>query len=372
MVPVAPLKPARRVPILLLLVIIFAGWWWLFGDGRQPESSLVEPRAVTARGDLAAAEKTAIEIFENASPAVVFITTIELRRGIFTLNVYELPRGTGSGFIWDQHGHIVTNYHVIEDAERVEVTLADQSTWSGRVVGVAPDQDLAVLRIEAPPEQLRPLPMGESDNLLVGQQVFAIGNPFGLDQTMTSGIVSALGREIRARTGRSIQGVVQTDAAINPGNSGGPLLDSAGRVIGINTAIYSPTEASVGIGFAVPVAVIKRVVPEVIEHGRVIRPGLGISVAHANLARRLGVEGVLIVNIRPGGPADSAGLRGTRQLAGELLLGDIITGVGGQPVHGYDELRNALEEFQVGDEVELAILREGQTFTVEVLLEEVG
>ncbi|MDZ7641393.1 MAG: trypsin-like peptidase domain-containing protein [Desulfurivibrio sp.] len=369
-----PVRPARRVPILLLLVIIFAGWWWFFADQRQPEPPPpVEPRAVTARGDLAAAERTAIEIFEAASPAVVFITTIELRRDIFSLNVYELPRGTGSGFIWDNQGHIVTNYHVIEDAERVEVTLADQSSWSGKVVGVAPDQDLAVLRIEAPAKRLAPLPMGKSDNLLVGQQVFAIGNPFGLDQTMTSGIVSALGREIKAVTGRTIQGVIQTDAAINPGNSGGPLLDSAGRLIGVNTAIYSPTEASVGIGFAVPVAVVSRVVPEIVEHGRVIRPGLGITVAHEQLARRLGVEGILIVNVQPGGPAAASNLRGTRQVGGNLLLGDIITAVNGRRVSGYNELRDVLEEdFKIGDKVELTILRKGSKMTVDVVLEEVG
>ncbi|HET97376.1 MAG TPA: trypsin-like serine protease [Desulfurivibrio alkaliphilus] len=365
-------RPARRVPILLLLLAIFGGWWWFFQDRSQPPPP-VEPRPVVARGDLAEAEKTSIEIFRSSSPAVVFITTIELRRSLFTLNVYELPRGTGSGFIWDQQGHIVTNFHVIEDANRVEVTLADQSSWPGRVVGVAPDKDLAVLRIDAPVDKLTPLPVGQSANLLVGQQVYAIGNPFGLDQTMTSGIVSALGREIRAVTGRTIQGVIQTDAAINPGNSGGPLLDSAGRLIGVNTAIYSPSGGSAGIGFAVPVDVVNRVVPEIIAHGRLIQPGLGVTVAHEQLTRRLGVaEGILIVNIRPGSAAETAGLRGTRQVAGELVLGDIIIGVAGNRVRTFDDLRNIFDRYRVGDEVELTIIRGGQPRSLWVVLEEVG
>ncbi|ADH85584.1 trypsin-like peptidase domain-containing protein [Desulfurivibrio alkaliphilus] len=363
-------KPARRVPILLLLVVIAAGWWWFFQE-REAHLPPVEPRAVTARGDLAVAEKTAIEIFQSASPAVLFITTIELRRSLFTLNIYELPRGTGSGFIWDERGHVVTNYHVIEDASRVEVTLADQTSWPGRVVGVAPDKDIAVLKIDAPPEKLAPLPVGESANLLVGQKVFAIGNPFGLDQTMTSGIVSALGREIKAVTGRTIQGVIQTDAAINPGNSGGPLLDSAGRLIGVNTAIFSPSGGSAGIGFAVPVDVVNRVVPEIIRYGRVIQPGLGITVAHEQLARRLGVDGILVVNIQPGGAAEKSGLRGSRQVGRDLILGDIIVSVAGRRVANFDDLRNVLDNFRVGDVVELMIIRDGEEKLVEVVLQEV-
>ncbi len=363
-------KPARRVPILLLLAVIVGGWWWFFHD-REESLAPVQPQPVTARGDLAEAEKTAIEIFQSASPSVIFITTTELRRSLFTPNIYELPRGSGSGFFWDDRGHVVTNYHVIEDASRVEVTLADQTSWSGEVVGVAPDKDLAVLRIDAPREKYAPLPVGESANLLVGQKVFAIGNPFGLDQTMTSGIVSALGREIEAVTGRTIQDVIQTDAAINPGNSGGPLLDSAGRLIGINTAIFSPSGGSAGIGFAVPVEAVNRVVPEIIEHGRVIQPGLGITVAHEQLARRLGVEGILIVNIQPGGAAEESGLRGSRQVGGALLLGDIIVEVEGNRVESYDDLRNVLDDFRVGDTAELKIIRDGEEKPVTVVLQEV-
>ena len=362
----------RRVSVLVVLGVILLGWWLLYRLDRKP---LTEPDAgpqpVVARGDLASEEKTAVEIFRNNSPAVVYITTIELRRNLFNLNVYEIPKGTGSGFIWDREGRIVTNYHVIEDANRVEVTLADQSVWKGVIVGVAPDKDLAVLRISAPAEKLRTLPIGESHNLLVGQKVFAIGNPFGLDQTMTSGIVSALGREIQAVTGRTIQGVIQTDAAINPGNSGGPLLDSAGRLIGVNTAIYSPSGGSAGIGFAVPVDVVNRVVPEIIRHGRVIKPGLGVSVAHDKLAQRLGIDGVLVINIEPGSSAAKSGLRGTTKEMGEVVLGDIIVAVNGRRVHTFDELRNEMEQYRVGEQVTLTVVRDGREVQLRAVLEEV-
>ncbi|MDH3393082.1 MAG: trypsin-like peptidase domain-containing protein, partial [Desulfobulbaceae bacterium] len=223
--------------ILILLMVLF-GLWWVFGRPANTIRRVEPPRAITARGDLASDEQNTIDLFRAASPSVVFITNIELRRNLFSLNVAEIPKGTGSGFVWDKMGRIVTNFHVIEDANSVEVTLADHSTWKASLVGVAADKDLAVLQIAAPAEVLSPLAVGESHNLLVGQKVFAIGNPFGLDQTITAGIVSALGREIQSVTGRTIQGVIQTDAAINPGNSGGPLLDSAGRLIGVNTAIY--------------------------------------------------------------------------------------------------------------------------------------
>jgi len=363
----------KRVSVALVLVVILAGWWLLFRSNHKPLTEPdAGPQAVVARGDLASDEKNTVEIFRNCSPAVVYITTIELRRNLFNPNVYEIPKGTGSGFIWDREGRIVTNYHVIEDANRVEVTLADQSAWKGVIVGVAPDKDLAVLRISAPAEKLRNLPIGESRNLLVGQKVFAIGNPFGLDQTMTSGIVSALGREIQAVTGRTIQGVIQTDAAINPGNSGGPLLDSAGRLIGVNTAIYSPSGGSAGIGFAVPVDVVNRVVPEIIRHGRVIKPGLGVSVAHDKLAQRLGVDGVLVINIERGSSAEKSGLRGTtRNNLGEVVLGDIIVAVNGRRVHTFDDLRNETEQYRVGEQVTLSVVRDGREVSLRAVLEEV-
>ena len=330
------------------------------------------PRAITARGDLAGDERNTIELFQATSPAVVYITSIELRRNLFSLNIYEIPKGTGSGFIWDQEGRIVTNYHVIEDANQVQVTLADNSTWKAVLVGASADKDIAVLKISAPGKTLKPILVGESANLLVGQKVFAIGNPFGLDQTITAGIVSALGREIKSANGMTIHDVIQTDAAINPGNSGGPLLDSAGRLIGVNTAIYSPDGVNAGIGFAVPVDEVNRVVTEIIKHGRLIRPGLGITVANERLVSRLGIEGVLVVQVESGSSAEKAGLRGVRRIRGEVLLGDIIVGINGKPIAGLDDLRQEMERFQVGDEVTLKIIRDGQEFQVNVILDAVG
>lgn len=327
-----------------------------------------EPRAVTARGDLADDEKNTIEIFKNTENSVVYITSIALRRSLFSLNAFEIPQGVGSGFVWDQYGRIVTNYHVISDANRIEVTMADQSRWKGVLIGVAPDKDLAVLQIDAPAHLLNPIPVGEADNLLVGQKVYAIGNPFGLDHTMTSGIISALGREIKALTGRVIKGMIQTDAAINPGNSGGPLLDSAGRLIGVNTAIHSPSGAYAGVGFAVPVEEVNRVVPRLIKHGRLIKPGIGAQLADQRLVNRLGLEGILVLSVEQGGPAHKAGLRATTQYRGNIVLGDIIVGLNGQQVFTYDQLRDELEIHRVGETVLLNILRDGNRMDLEITL----
>jgi S1-C subfamily serine protease len=299
---------------------------------------------------------------------VVYVTSTALRRGLFSLNAVEIPQGTGSGFVWDQDGRIVTNYHVISDANSVQITMADNSTWKAVLVGASPDKDIAVLQINAPKNLLHPITIGESTNLLVGQKVFAIGNPFGLDRTITSGIISALGRQIKSAGGRMIHGMIQTDAAINPGNSGGPLLDSAGRLIGINTAIYSPSGAYAGIGFAVPVAEVNRVVPELIQFGKIIRPGIGATFADENLNANLGVEGVLILAIEKNGPADKAGLRATSQYMGEIVLGDIITAVAGVKTDSYDAVRTELERFRVGDEVKLTVLRDGASLEVPVRL----
>jgi S1-C subfamily serine protease len=300
---------------------------------------------------------------------VVYITSIAVRRNLFSLNVYEIPQGTGSGFIWDKQGRIVTNFHVISDASRLEVTLADRSSWKAVLVGAAPDRDLAVLQISAPADKLRPIVLGESKDLLVGQKVFAIGNPFGLDQTLTTGIVSALGREITAVTGRTIHDVIQTDAAINPGNSGGPLLDSAGRLIGVNTAIYSPSGASSGIGFAVPVGEVNRVVPQIISKGKLIRPGLGITLANRRLTEELGLEGVMVLQVQPGSSAEKAGLRGTTQAREGLVLGDVIVAVNGKEVKDYDSLRDELERHEVGESVTLSLMRDTSTVEVGVTLE---
>ncbi len=359
-----------RVSPLVIFIILFGSGLLLY-QSFQPSLHDPDaiPRAVLARGDLAADEQNTIEVFRSAAPSVVFITSIALRRNLFSLNVYEIPRGNGSGFVWDKQGRIVTNYHVIADASRLEVTLADHTTWKAVMVGAAPDRDLAVLQISAPRDKLFPLAIGESENLLVGQKVFAIGNPFGLDQTLTTGVVSALGREIKSVTGRVISDVIQTDAAINPGNSGGPLLDSAGRLIGVNTAIYSPSGVSSGIGFAVPVHEVNRAVSQLIRHGRVIKPGLGVTLAPPNLARQFGLPGVLILNVLPGSNSKKAGLRPTRQVRGGLILGDSILAVNENQVNDFNSLRDALEQFKVGDTVTLTLLRDGVEERVFVTLE---
>jgi len=356
-------------PVLILLIA--AAVLWLVYQSWQPSlhNPDAAPRPVTARGSLADDEQNTIELFRSVSPSVVYITTIAVKHNIFSLNEYEIPQGTGSGFIWDKQGRIVTNYHVISDANRIEVTLADHSTWKGVLVGAAPDRDIAVLQISAPSEKLKPILIGESDTLQVGQKVFAIGNPFGLDQTITTGIVSALGREITSATGRTIHDVIQTDAAINPGNSGGPLLDSAGRLIGVNTAIYSPSGGSSGIGFAVPVSEVNRVVPQIIRKGRVVRPGLGVSVANRSLSRKLGVNGVLIINVQQGTTADKAGLQGTQKTPAGIILGDIITAVNDRPVKDYNELRDELERYRPGETVILTIMRDERSRKVAVPLE---
>ena len=365
----SPFRGNNPLPLLLLV----AALCYLLFHTLNPEIGQLdrnaEPRPVTARGDLANDEKNTIAVFREVSPSVVYITTIELQRNLFTLNVYEIPKGTGSGFIWDKEGRIVTNYHVIADAGRIEVTLADHSTWKAALVGAAPDRDLAVLRISAPAQKLRPIMVGESQNLLVGQKVFAIGNPFGLDQTLTTGVVSALGREIQSITNRTIHNVIQTDAAINPGNSGGPLLDSAGRLIGINTMIVSKSGSSAGVGFAVPVHEVNRVVPQIIRHGKMVRPGLGISIAPESVIRDLNLDGVLILNVASGSSAERAGLRGTKQVWGGLILGDIILGINGMRITDYNQLRDEVEKHKVGDSVTLTLLRDNRQVEVDVVLE---
>ena len=331
------------------------------------------PRAITARGDLAADETATVELFANVSPSVVYITNLVRRRSAFGFNVFEVPQGTGSGFIWDSDGYVVTNFHVIQNASSAEVRLADQTTWPARLVGIEPDKDLAVLKIDAPPASLRPIAIGRSNDLRVGQKVLAIGNPFGLDQTLTTGVISALGRHIQSVTGRTIRDVIQTDAAINPGNSGGPLLDSAGRVIGVNTAIYSPRGQGtyIGIGFAVPVDTVNLVVPELIAHGRVVRGGLGIMVARDDLARRLRIEGVLIMDV--GDEAASSGLRATRRDAvGRLVLGDVVVAINDVPVRSGNELRDELERYEVGDVVTVTVERVSEREELEVELQPIS
>jgi S1-C subfamily serine protease len=360
----------------LATACFLAGAAWRGGGGISaplvapptgPEASA--PRTVTPRGDLAEDEKSTIALFETASPSVVFVTSLAVQQEMFSLNTQEIPQGAGSGFIWDRQGHVVTNFHVIQSSDAARITLADHSNWPAKLVGLAPEKDLAVLKIDAPAGRLRALAIGSSQNLKVGQKVFAIGNPFGFDQTLTTGIISALGREIQSVGGAPIRDVIQTDAAINPGNSGGPLLDSAGRVIGVNTAIYSPSGSSSGIGFAIPVIDVQRAVPDLITYGRIQRPTLGIEVAPDSLLQRLGLEGALVFRIERGSGAARAGLRATRRDAwGRWSLGDVIVGIDGQPVHSSGDLLVALEQKKAGDAVKIDLLRDGRRRTTDVTL----
>jgi S1-C subfamily serine protease len=355
---------------LAMVALFFAKESWLGGASLNDPKAAA--RAVTPRGELMADEKSTIALFKQASPAVVNITALGVERDLFSLNQYQIPQGTGSGFVWDTTGNIITNFHVIQDADAAQVTLADQSNWKARVVGAAPDKDLAVLKIDAPASKLHPIPIGTSKDLQVGQNVFAIGNPFGLDQTLTTGVISALNREIESVTRRPIQGVIQSDAAINPGNSGGPLLDSAGRLIGVNTAIYSPSGASAGIGFAIPVDTVNRIVPELIRSGKLTRPGMGIQVADEQIAQRLGVTGVLIVDVVRGSAAARAGFQPTRREAsGRVRLGDVITAIDGKKIESPNDLFLALERYKVGDAVSVTSSRDGRTVQTKVTLEAV-
>lgn len=364
---------SRRLPLLGGVLIGLAGGWLLVGQIREAGSQEIgNPRAVTPRGDLAGDEKSTIELFQTASRSVVYITSKAVRRepiGMF--RVLEVPEeGTGSGFIWDKDGHIVTNFHVVQGAQQVLVRLSDRSSWTATIVGVEPAKDVAVLKIDAPPDSLRPVPVGRSDDLQVGQKVFAIGNPFGFDQTLTTGVVSALGRSIRNPAGQSIDGVIQTDAAINPGNSGGPLLDSAGRLIGMNTMIYSPSGTSAGIGFAVPVDTVNEVAPQLIAHGRVIKPYLGITIVPENYVRSWGMKGVLIGEVVSGTGAAEAGLRGTRVARdGRIIPGDLIVGIDDKPIRTYADLRNTLEDYKPGDSVTVRYLRDDEEKTSKVRLQ---
>ena len=318
-------------------------------------------------------ERNTVEVFEAAAPSVVFITTTTRQMNWFSMEATEIPQGSGSGFIWDSDGAIVTNYHVVASGGNLSVTLSDGSNFKASVVGSEPGKDIAVLRINAPKSKLKPVTVGSSEKLIVGQKVLAIGNPFGLDQTLTVGIVSALGRQIRSPSDRTISDVIQTDAAINPGNSGGPLLDSQGRVIGVNTAIVSPSGAYAGIGFAVPVNTVSAIVPELIKHGKVTRPGLGVSILSDSVARRLDIKGVIIGEVATGSEAERAGLQGIqRNSEGELLLGDVIIGVDDKTVEDIDGLADALEKHKIGDTVTVKILRDGKEMSTKIRLQEIS
>ncbi len=337
----------------------------------RTDTQSAEPAVVEYLSFATDDERNSTEVFSKASPAVAFVTSSALRRNLFSLNVTEIPRGAGSGFVWSQDGLVVTNFHVIAGADKLTVTLQEHGDFDAEVVGVAPDRDIAVLRLLNPPENLDVLPLGDSSELAVGRKVLAIGNPFGLDTTLTVGIVSALDREIQSPSNRRIRGVIQTDAAINPGNSGGPLLNSLGQLIGVNTAIYSPSGASAGIGFAIPVNTVKEVVPQLIAYGKLLRPILGVELASDQWTRRYGVNGVAIVRVLRGLPAADAGMIGAqRGQRGGIELGDIITHIEDDPIRTQDDYLSALEKYKIGDTVTIKTLRGKQERSFEVTLSE--
>jgi S1-C subfamily serine protease len=315
-----------------------------------------------------------IDTFERVSPSVVYITTVALKADPFSLTVFEVPQGTGSGAIWSDDGYIVTNYHVIQEATgrnaTIQVTLDDRSVHAAQLIGFEMDKDVAVLKISPPANtKLRPIEISKSSTLKIGQDVLAIGTPFGLDRTLTTGIVSGLGRKIESVTGRPIDGMIQTDAAINPGNSGGPLLDSDGKMIGMNTAIYSPSGAYAGIGFAVPVDTIRRLIPQIIKYGKAKKASLGLSLLDDYYAKRLGVPGVIVYEIAPNGPADKARIQPTSiDQYGRIRLGDVILEIESKPIRTADDILDILESHQEGDTMELTLLRQSKKVTVKLQL----
>ena len=368
--PPRPDRPAlflrsMRGPFGLLMVLLFFivictvpvfGIVSYFRSGSLLDPA-AQPRPVAPAGDLAADEKATIALYKQSSKSVVNVTSSRLGRD-FSFNIAEIPRGTGTGFVWDEKGHIVTNFHVVSGGNRFRVTLSDQSTWDAEPVGGAADKDLAVLKIEAPAGRLTPLLVGTSSDLEVGQKAFAIGNPFGLDQTLTTGVISGLGRQINSPSGRIIDGVIQTDAAINPGNSGGPLLDSRGRLIGVTTAIASNSGDSAGVGFAIPVDTVQRIVPQILRDGKVARPTLAAAFLPPQYARQLRLPGIMVMTITRDGPAHRAGLVPWRENEdGDTFLGDVIVAIDGKPVATEEELLTIVENHSVGDSVKLTVIR---------------
>lgn len=381
------MKNIIRFAIVFLLVAVafIAGTSWKINKSEKQEikkevvttpvatftEEIIAPTraSIPSRG-LNESEKATISLFENATPSVVFITTSNVRTDYYTRNEMEYKSGSGSGFVWDYNGHIITNYHVIKDADKFTVTFADQGSYDAELVGIAPGKDLAVLKVKTPEEDLKPLKVGSSFDLKVGQFVFAIGNPFGLDQTLTTGVLSALGREINSVAGIPIKDVIQTDAAINPGNSGGPLLNSSGELIGVNTAIYSPSGASAGIGFSIPVDVVKWVVPDLIKHGKLQRPTLGVYLAQRRTSEQLGIKGVLIMQIGEGSAAEKAGIQPTyRDKNGRLHLGDIIVGINDEKIDNQNDLLLTLERYKVGQQIKVSVEREEELLEFDVTLD---
>ncbi len=370
---------ARQILVIALLSALFAdGAVAVFdrwSNRIQPKTTAYTETAPEGITDpsVVSDEKNNIEVYKAISPGVANISTTSLRRDMF--GMVQEGEGSGSGSVIDEQGHILTNYHVVEGAQKLSVSFGGNKTYTARVIGGDPDTDLAVIKVDAPREELRIIPFGNSDQLTVGQKVLAIGNPFGLDRTLTTGVISGLQRPLRARNNRPIEGAIQTDASINPGNSGGPLLDSHGRMIGINSQILSPSGASAGVGFAIPVNIAKRIVPQLIETGTVRRPRLGVNTRAVKDLRdqvRLPVQdGLIILQVVQGSPASAGGLRGLVQTDdGEVELGDIIISVDGQAMTTTDDLYRALDKRQIGDTIQVEVFRNNRRATVPVRLTE--
>lgn len=382
-------SPAPWAAVLIVIALAIVGglgigYVWFRGDRRPAHDAEAKPREVTPRGDRDAIEKERIRVFKDISPCVVNVDTLRIQRSVGTGVTQR--QGTGSGFVWDDQGRIVTNFHVVRDtlqvsaggavtirpAATIRVTMADRSTWSARLVGVAPDNDLAVLQIDAPADKLKPIPLGSSSDLEVGQTAYAIGNPFGQSLSFTHGIVSALDREIESPTDRPITGVIQTDASLNPGNSGGPLLDREGRLIGVNAAITTPTGGNVGIGYAIPVDTVNRVVTELIRTGRSARPSLGVTLLREQDTRSLGYDkGVMIADVRRNSAAAKAGIRGLRfdPETDEPIPGDVIIAINGEEIGGIADFERVMSKFKIHQEVNVTVIRGKQQHDVTIPLE---
>jgi 2-alkenal reductase len=363
------MRSSNRLFFVVLIFFVIAAIFIYFDRFADRGRRIVsQPREIVPRGNLADYENSTISIFNSAAPSVVYIFTENAVSGIFGRR--EIRQGSGSGFLWDDYGHIVTNFHVIQGAQRIQVRLDTGEAIRATYVGGSPDHDLAVIRLRNTPDSIQPIPVGTSSDLAVGQAVFAIGNPFGLARTLTTGVISALDRRLPTAGGREVVGVIQTDAAINPGNSGGPLIDSAGRLIGVNTAIISQSGSSAGIGFAVPVEVVNRVVPKLITNGKVPRPGIGIIVLDEEVAAGLGVLGVVIDRIVPGSEAERVGLQGIDYR--NRILGDIIVAAGDQEVKNIDEFIRVLDKYEIGQSISLDVRRGDEKRTVEVKIMDIS
>ena len=359
----------RRLLILSLLLIDLAACGEPTLSAAAPSAPVATPPGPDA---LLEDERNTIDVFSATSDSVVFVTSTQWQRGRFDRSAREVSQGTGSGFVWDHNGHIVTNFHVVRGSHAFSVSFPDGSAYPAKLIGVDPYKDLAVLKLEGASPQPVPLRHGSSKGLLVGQKVLAIGNPFGLDHTLTTGVISALGREMQSVAGTTIEDVIQTDAAINPGNSGGPLLDSSGRLIGVNTSIISSSGQSAGIGFAVPVDTVKRVVPQLIKDGRVRRVGLGVQILPDHQAARWGIEGVIVQKLTPGGPAARAGLRPMQvDRRGNVYL-DVIVGIDDATVKSFDDLYRALDMREPGERVRLRVERDGREEQFDLVLQELN